>query len=498
MLEPEPNSVMIKNILIDSNKTLEDAQTYALARPAIFTQMARRIADQCGRCTADLLHRFHSDSCERFGVLPWEHHPVFWRTVLADCLAPADVQRVLQDIYSQYLDLYGSTITLYADVLPFLSEQVCDRALALVANANSLRMSRLIARYELHQYFRVIAISGESPYQKPQPFLFRYALNQLGANAQDSVMIGDRLDNDIGAAATLGLRTIHLWRDGAANECLGSPWHCPDAQITTLSQAGALLRHPPAIPISVIPEEFQADSLILRDAVVMCGGRGARMEKLTESQQKCVLPLGGTPILEYIVRTLAAMGCSHVCFVVGYRADDVVELVGDGSRYGIEAEYVDGGSGSTLSAVRSCLTRMGDAFYYLHGNIVYPARLLQRLWWRFCREQCDTIVVVPSEDNIGHARVRVGNDGWATGIDCVERRMNHGMLFSGIGIYRKSSFASLSPGQPAGMTESVLVEVLAQGGRVAVVTHPGEWRHYESQSEYLADRNDSVTDLVRW
>jgi ribonucleotide monophosphatase NagD (HAD superfamily) len=43
---------------------------------------------------------------------------------------------------------------------------------------------------------------------KPEPLMLELAMSQLGGNLRDTAMLGDRLDTDIQAAATLGMPSI--------------------------------------------------------------------------------------------------------------------------------------------------------------------------------------------------------------------------------------------------------------------------------------------------
>lgn len=56
---------------------------------------------------------------------------------------------------------------------------------------------------------------------KPQPLLYQMALEQLGCEATDCLMIGDRPDTDIAGAARLGMQTA-LVRTGRFSP--GEPW----------------------------------------------------------------------------------------------------------------------------------------------------------------------------------------------------------------------------------------------------------------------------------
>jgi NDP-sugar pyrophosphorylase family protein len=71
------------------------------------------------------------------------------------------------------------------------------------------------------------------------------------------------------------------------------------------------------------------------DAVVMAAGEGTRLRPLTESWPKPVLPIDGRPVIATLLRELAAAGCEDVVVVTGHLAEQVEELVGDGSGFGV-------------------------------------------------------------------------------------------------------------------------------------------------------------------
>jgi NDP-sugar pyrophosphorylase family protein len=76
------------------------------------------------------------------------------------------------------------------------------------------------------------------------------------------------------------------------------------------------------------------------DAIVMAAGEGRRLRPLTETWPKPLLPIDGRPVLATLIRELAAAGLTRVIVVVGHLAEQVEELVGDGSGFGAEARCV--------------------------------------------------------------------------------------------------------------------------------------------------------------
>ena len=62
----------------------------------------------------------------------------------------------------------------------------------------------------LLKYFDVVAASAEMGVAKPDPLIFEKAIELAGCQPCDSVMVGDRLDNDIRPAKALGMRTVWI------------------------------------------------------------------------------------------------------------------------------------------------------------------------------------------------------------------------------------------------------------------------------------------------
>jgi NagD protein len=56
----------------------------------------------------------------------------------------------------------------------------------------------------------ITAATGRRPYfvGKPNPMMFRSALNRIAAHSETTVMVGDRMDTDIVAGIEAGLDTI--------------------------------------------------------------------------------------------------------------------------------------------------------------------------------------------------------------------------------------------------------------------------------------------------
>jgi len=79
--------------------------------------------------------------------------------------------------------------------------------IGVIAN-QSVGTAERLKQWDLLQYIDVVAASAELGTAKPDSAIFYKAMELAGCTAEESVMIGDRLDNDIIPAKKLGMKTV--------------------------------------------------------------------------------------------------------------------------------------------------------------------------------------------------------------------------------------------------------------------------------------------------
>ena len=90
----------------------------------------------------------------------------------------------------------------------------------------------------------------------------------------------------------------------------------------------------------------------IRRAVVLAAGVGARLKPLTEALPKCMVTVGGEPLLQRTLRELATQGTTEAVLVIGYKGDVVRSAIG--SRFaGIDIHYVTASDYETTNNIRS-------------------------------------------------------------------------------------------------------------------------------------------------
>ncbi|WP_353077499.1 nucleotidyltransferase family protein [Flavobacterium sp.] len=93
------------------------------------------------------------------------------------------------------------------------------------------------------------------------------------------------------------------------------------------------------VVINVINFRFIKSYLPI-DAVIMAGGRGQRLQPLTDTTPKPLLKVGDKPIMEHNLNRLAMFGIDDFWVSVKYLGEQIEEYFGTGKQKNINIEYV--------------------------------------------------------------------------------------------------------------------------------------------------------------
>lgn len=139
----------------------------------------------------------------------------------------------MQGIKWIFFDVGSTLIDEAEEILKYLKN--LGYKLGVIANQSPGTADRL-EQWKLLQYIDVVAASAELGLAKPDPAIFHKAFELAGCTAEEAVMIGDRLDNDIVPAKKLGMRAIWVKQGFNAYQdtTLITEKYQPDASIDNL------------------------------------------------------------------------------------------------------------------------------------------------------------------------------------------------------------------------------------------------------------------------
>ena len=108
----------------------------------------------------------------------------------------------------EYIDFLPHHNLLFEGALELLNYLKPKYQLHIITNGFEEVQNKKLSNSNLLPYFKHIITSERVGVKKPNPKIFEYSLNLTGANASESIMIGDNLEADILGAEEVGLDTI--------------------------------------------------------------------------------------------------------------------------------------------------------------------------------------------------------------------------------------------------------------------------------------------------
>jgi 2-haloacid dehalogenase len=121
----------------------------------------------------------------------------------------------LEKISAFYLEALACQSQLLPGALELVRELAAEYPLALITNGIAAVQNKRFAASPITPFFRSIVISEEAGIAKPDPRIFRPALETLGVEAADVLYVGDSVTSDMAGARNAGMDFCWLNPAGA-------------------------------------------------------------------------------------------------------------------------------------------------------------------------------------------------------------------------------------------------------------------------------------------
>ncbi len=133
--------------------------------------------------------------------------------------------------------------------------------------------------------------------------------------------------------------------------------------------------------------------------IILNAGKGGRLGALTEERPKCLVDVGGRPILDYQLDALRLAGVTELVMVVGYREEAVRAHLARYPEFSVtfigNPDYANTNTAYSLWLARHEMT---SDFLYFNGDVLFHPQLVERL------------VTAPAENALAVEHKRCGDE----------------------------------------------------------------------------------------
>lgn len=111
-------------------------------------------------------------------------------------------------------------------------------------------------------------------------------------------------------------------------------------------------------------------------AVILAGGEGSRLKDVSDGRPKCLLEVGGRPLIEHQIADLADNGIHKILVITGYKSEMVRAVVNSKAEYIENARYRETNSLYSLWLARDWVK---GPFVLMNCDLIFHPDILNRL-----------------------------------------------------------------------------------------------------------------------
>lgn len=199
-------------------------------------------------------------------------------------------------------------------------------------------------------------------------------------------------------------------------------------------------------------------------AIILAGGKGTRLGKLTEDIPKPMIPVMGKPLLEYQIELCKRYGLEEVILLVNHLKAPIKEHFRDGRDFGIRISYFEEKEPlGTVGGIKEIENQLSSDFLVLYGDVMMEMDLSRLILFHQSKKSDATLVVHPNDHPYDSDLVELGEDDRISAIYPKPHPSGfqyHNMVNAAAYIFSPNIFTHLKKGVKADFGKDIFPEIV--------------------------------------
>jgi NDP-mannose synthase len=188
--------------------------------------------------------------------------------------------------------------------------------------------------------------------------------------------------------------------------------------------------------------------------LIRAGGQGARLRPYTTVLPKPLLPVGGYPILEILIRQLKKVGLKRIVISTGYLSELIEAYCGGGKKWGVDIRYVQEKKPLGTAGALKLVKGVEKNFLVLNGDILTDMNFADFLRWHSRRGAMGSLAVKERRIKSDFGVIEIGADDQ---LQAYHEKPEHCSLVSmGVNAFNERVMDHIRSGESLGMPELML------------------------------------------
>ena len=211
---------------------------------------------------------------------------------------------------------------------------------------------------------------------------------------------------------------------------------------------------------------------MIKQAVILAGGKGERLMPITNKIPKPLAPVNNKPFMDYLIQSLVDVKINHVLILTGYKANKIEERYSN--IQGINIEFNRGEvNDKTGARLINAFTLLDEYFLLLYGDNYWPIELNEMIKLYNKSNVAVSTTVFSNKNGTGEYgkenNVVVGNDGLVINYDKQRLTREANGVDIGYFIVSKNIFNEIKSNNPS-FEVDILPKLIGEKNLAAYVT----------------------------
>jgi NDP-sugar pyrophosphorylase family protein len=229
-------------------------------------------------------------------------------------------------------------------------------------------------------------------------------------------------------------------------------------------------------------------------AIILAGGKGTRLRPLTLNFPKPLVPVGDAPILEVVIRQLAAAGFTRVTISTGYLAELIEAYFSDGAKWGIAIDYVREDAPLSTAGPLKLVGDLPEHFLVMNGDVLTDVDYAGLVREHIESGAAATVATTTREAKIDFGVVEADDEGWLD--RWTEKPVYSFDVSMGVYVVSRASVDLIADGEALGMPD-LLLRAVDNGGRVLCRKCDCYWLDIGRVDDYETAQKDFAANRDR-
>jgi dTDP-glucose pyrophosphorylase len=127
--------------------------------------------------------------------------------------------------------------------------------------------------------------------------------------------------------------------------------------------------------------------------IIMAGGYGKRLGKLTKKTPKGMLKLNGKPLLQHIIEGLKNEGFHEICISTHFKKEKIKKFFDNGKRFGVKIDYLEEKNPMGTIGSIGLLNNLKKPFFVINCDVITNLNFQEMLKFHISKKSFTTMAI---------------------------------------------------------------------------------------------------------